>query len=727
MTAAVSIPKSEVGDNPSPSDPSAVYTCPMHAEIRHQGPGICPVCGMALEPATVVASEDTSELDGMIRRFWIGLCFTLPLLALSMTAGMPGLDFATRLGPWLGWIEAALASPVVLGAGWPLLGRAIESFRSWHLNMFSLIGVGVGASFGFSIVALLAPRRLPVAFLSHGMAPLYFEPAAVITTLVLLGQVLELRARSKTSAAIRSMMALAPDTAILIEGSVEHEIPLSRVQVGDHLRVRPGGRIPADGEVISGSSSVDESMLSGEAVAREKHAGDQVKAGTLNGHGSFVFQAAQIGSETVLSRIVTLVNTASRSQGATQRLADKVAAWFVPGVFTAAILTFIVWVALGPAPTFANAFVASVSVLIVACPCALGLATPVSIMVAMGRGAQQGILIKSADALEAMKLVDALVIDKTGTLTEGRPAVQRIEVNLGVDRNNLLNAIYSVELLSEHPLAAALARYAREQNARSLPVTDFVAHPGLGVTAKVNGRALAIGNQKLMTNIQIGIHDLGAGSRDDQASDESLILIAYDGQYAGSISIADPIRSTTKEAVAALQRAGIEVILSTGDSNSVANYVARQVGITEVHGDVLPEGKYQSVVQLQGEHHVVAMAGDGINDAPALAQADVGIAMGTGADIAMQSASIVLVHGDLMGLVRARQLSQKTIANIRQNLGFAFAYNVLGIPIAAGILYPTFGLLLSPMLASAAMALSSICVIANALRLRHADLSDTVL
>lgn len=701
---------------PLASSKAQIYTCPMHAEVRHQGPGVCPICGMALEPRAVTAHEDTGDADRMSRRFWLSVCFTLPLLLLSMTQPMWTTSFLQWTEAFTGWLEAALASIVVLGTGWPLLERAARSLRSRHLNMFSLIGVGVGASFMFSLFALIAPKHMPVAFLVNGRVPLYFEPAAVITTLVLLGQMLELRARSKTGSAIRSLLALAPDSATLVtSGTPDRVIPLSQVKVGDHLRILPGARIPADGEVVSGSSNVDESMMSGEPLPKDKHPGDKLKAGTQNSTGSLVMLANQVGSETLLARIVALVNDASRSQGRSQNLADKIAAWFVPCVFAAAVVTFLAWAVFGPEPNLSNAFVAAVSVLIVACPCALGLATPISIMAAMGWGAQQGVLIKSAQALEVMNKIDTLVIDKTGTLTEGRPEVQRFEVVAALDRTHLLDMIYSVEQQSEHPLAASILRYASQHNAKNQQVFDFCAHPGLGVTATVGGLPIVLGNARMMDQMKIDIVDV---KRLPQTG-ESVIFVGYNLAYAGLVGVMDTVRKNSRIAVKELQQLGIEVILATGDNATTAGLVARQVGIDDVKAEILPQGKHRVVTDLQAKHRIVAMAGDGINDAPALAQADVGIAMGTGADIAMQSASIVLVGGDLMGIVKARVLSQRTLRNIRENLGFAFAYNLLGVPVAAGVLFPTFGILLSPMAASAAMAFSSICVITNALRLRH--------
>ncbi len=678
---------------------------------------------MALEATIITEVADNSELQDMTRRLWFGVCLTTPLLLLTMVAPMAGFDLDRQLGPMMGWLQAGLATPVVLGAGWPLLKRAAASFRSWHLNMFSLIGVGTSSSFLFSALALLVPERLPVAFLDHGHAPLYFEPAAVITTLVLLGQVLELRARSKTGEAIRSLLALAPETAVMVDpNGTEREVPLGQVKAGDQLRVLPGGRVPVDGQLVSGNSSIDESMISGEALPNEKHPGDQVRAGTLNENGSFVMLASEVGSGTVLAKIVALVNNASRSQGSSQRLADRVAAWFVPAVFLASALTFLVWTLLGPEPSFGNAFLASVSVLIVACPCALGLATPISVMVAMGRGAQQGVLIKDADALEAMRTIDTLVVDKTGTLTEGRPHVERFETVSTKDRAKLLDIMYSMEKQSEHPLAASVARFAKEQGARDIGITNFLALPGLGITGSFGAVPVALGNLALMKQLNIDTHELGSSANGQITGGESLIFLAMDNSYAGLLRVTDPVRINSKEAVQALQHLGIQVILATGDNSATAASIASQVGIVDVRSDVLPAEKYQCVLDLQSRHRVVAMAGDGINDAPALAKANVGIAMGTGADIAMQSASIVLIHGDLMGIVKAKILSQRTITNIRENLGFAFAYNLIGIPVAAGALYPAFGLLLSPMLASVAMALSSVCVIANALRLRRISL-----
>ncbi|EGF32419.1 Lead, cadmium, zinc and mercury transporting ATPase [Oxalobacteraceae bacterium IMCC9480] len=697
-----------------------VFTCPMHAEIRQVGPGSCPLCGMALEPLEASAEDDTTELDDMTRRLWISVALTVPLMLLTMGDMLFGTPLHERLGMTLfNWLQAGLATPVVLWAGWPFFTRAAASFRTWNLNMFSLIGLGTGTAFAFSTVALLFPGLLPAAFLMDGMAPLYFEAAAGITTLVLVGQVLELRARARTNSAIKALLALTPDTAVrLRDDGSEEDIALDQVVPGDRLRVKPGARIPVDGEILEGHSNVDESMISGEPVPVEKSVGSNVVAGTVNQTGTFVFTAKKVGADTLLAHIITLVNAASRSRAPIQKLADTVAGWFVPGVMLVALLAFGLWSWLGPAPALAHALVAAVSVLIIACPCALGLATPISIMVGIGRGAQQGILIKDAEALELMEKVTALVIDKTGTLTEGKPRVQQVTAADGYDDAQVLALAAALETRSEHPLAQAIVDEAAQRKVSVGSASDFVSLTGLGIRGQVDGQRVAIGNAALMAQEQADTAPLQDRIKELQEKAHTVMLLAVDGKFAGLVSVTDPVKPTAAPAIAALKAAGLRIVLLTGDNPATAKAVADHLGITEVHAEVMPEDKYQHVKRLQADGAIVAMAGDGINDAPALAQADVGIAMGTGTEVAMQSARIVLVKGDLSGIAEARLLSRATMRNIRQNLVFAFGYNLLGIPLAAGVLYPWFGLLLSPMVASGAMALSSVSVITNALRLK---------
>ena len=710
-----------------PVSGDVIYTCPMHPEVRQIGPGACPKCGMALEPAVASAQEDTTELDDMTRRLRFSVALSLPLLVLTMGDLVPGVDFHRWLGmAAFDWLQAALATPVVVWGGWPLLERGWASFRTWNLNMFSLIALGTGAAFGFSVVALLFPSLLPAAFMMSGMAPLYFEAAAVITTLVLLGQVLELRARSRTNSAIKSLLALAPNTATRVgtDGSDE-EVHLDQVQVGDTLRVKPGDKVPVDGQVVEGHSSVDESMITGEPIPSEKTAGDRVSAGTVNGTGSFLFKAQKVGADTLLAHIVQMVNDASRSRAPIQKLADRVSAWFVPAVMAIALAAFGAWALLGPSPALANALVAAVSVLIIACPCALGLATPISIMVGVGRGAQEGVLIKDAEALELMEKVDTLVIDKTGTLTEGRPRVQAVVPAGGLDEREVMRLAASLEKPSEHPLAQAVLVHAKSLGARDSAVTGFESITGQGVKGNVDGKAVAFGNASLMSQIGSDFSALASQADLMQADGRTVMFLSVDGMAAGQIAVADPIKPTTRQAIAELKADGLRIVLLTGDNAATAAAVARQLGIDEVESGVMPAEKYRHVQALQARGRIVAMAGDGVNDAPALAQANVGIAMGNGTDVAMQSARVVLVKGDLLGIAKARVLSRRTMANIRQNLFFAFFYNLIGVPVAAGALYPWFGILLSPMIASAAMSLSSVSVITNALRLRTAALAKS--
>ncbi len=711
---------------PAPVKEGTKYTCPMHPEIVREGPGDCPICGMALEPMTVSAEEEENpELIDMTRRFWVSAVLTLPVLLIAMGEMVPGFDPGALIGETLsGYVQGALATPVVLWGGWPFFVRAWQSLRSMNLNMFTLIGIGVAAAYLFSLVALLLPGLLPEAFKIHGRAPLYFEAAAVITTLVLLGQVLELKARARTSDAIRSLLKLAPDTAIRIGADgKEEEVPLSEVRQGDRLRVRPGDKVPVDGEVAEGRSSVDESMVTGEPIPVEKGRGDPVTGGTVNGKGSFEMIARRVGSETLLSRIAQMVADAGRSRAPIQKLADTVAGWFVPAVILIAIASFIAWAAIGPSPAFAHALVAAVSVLIIACPCALGLATPVSVMVGVGRGANVGVLIRNAEALETLEKVDTLIVDKTGTLTEGKPAVQSIEIFGSIDQNTLLALAASVERASEHPLAEAVVAFAKERGIDLKRVEEFDSDTGKGVRGRIGDKRVLIGNQRALTDAGIQLSD---GARNTAAAlrqkGQTVIHVAVNDDLAGLIGIADPIKSTTGEAIRYLHQSGVRVVMATGDHEGTARAVAESLGIDEFHAGVLPQDKSKLVETLKAQGRVVAMAGDGINDAPALALADVGIAMGTGSDVAIESAGVTLVKGDLRGIARARLLSQRTMRNIRQNLFFAFIYNALGVPVAAGVLYPFIGILLSPMIASAAMSISSVSVIGNALRLKRVAL-----
>jgi heavy metal translocating P-type ATPase len=727
-TATATTAAAAAGPPPAPSADDAIYTCPMHPEIRHVGAGSCPICGMALEPMVATLVEDHAELDDMTRRFGIAVGLTLPVLILGMGDMLPVLELRRWLAPTIAdWLQALLATLVVWGAGWPLLVRAWQSFRSGRLNMFSLIGLGTLAAWGFSALALLFPQLLPPAFKTNGAAPLYFESAAMITTLVLLGQMLELRARARTGSAIRALLALAPDSALRIDADgSEHSVPLQQVHVGDRLRVRPGDKLPVDGALLEGRSSVDESMLSGEPMPVEKLPGAKLKAGTLNQTGSFIMRAEQVGSETMLAQIVRMVSDAGRSRAPIQKLADRVAGWFVPAVIGCALITFAVWAAAGPAPAMAHALVAAVAVLIIACPCALGLATPISIMVGIGRGAQQGVLIKDAEALQLMERVDTVVLDKTGTLTEGRPQVQRVVAAAPYRESDVLAYGAALERASEHPLARAILSHAAGHAAPELAVTGFESVTGQGVRGVVAGVEAAFGNEALLRSCGVELPGSpGAPASDPalstaRAAGETLMFLALKGSYAGFIGVADPVKPHAQQAVAQLKAQGLRLVLLTGDNAAAATVVARFTGIDDVQAGVMPQDKFRHIQALQQQGRVVAMAGDGINDAPALAQADVGIAMGTGTDIAMNSARIVLLRGDLRGILTARRLSRRTMRNIRQNLFFAFIYNSVGVPLAAGVLYPAFGLLLSPMIASAAMAASSVSVIANALRLRAA-------
>jgi Cu+-exporting ATPase len=701
------------------------WTCPMHPQIVRDAPGSCPICGMALEPRTVTLEPvEDLHLEDMTRRFWLSVVLSLPLVAAAMAEMVWGMAFRHAVDERVfGWGQLALATPVVLWGGWPFFERAWASFRTLRLNMYSLIGLGVAVAYLFSVFAVFAPGALPEAFKAHGMVPLYFEAAAVITTLVLLGEVLELRARSQTSSAVRALLGLAPNTAIRVEADrTEHEVPLADVKPGDRLRVRPGGKIPVDGVALDGHSVVDESMITGEPMPVEKAAGSPVTAGTVNQTGTFVMRAEKVGADTLLAQIARLVGEASRSRAPIQRLADLVSAWFVPGVIAIAVIAAVVWVVVGPEPRFANALVVAVSVLIIACPCALGLATPISVMVGVGRGALDGVLIKDAEALEVMEKVDTLVVDKTGTLTEGRPALQRVVAAPGFDENELLGAAASLEQASEHPLAAAIVTGAKARGLALAAAAGFESVTGKGVRGTVGGRTVLIGNARFLGEAGVDAAALEGEAEPLRRDGATAMLVAVDGRPSGDVAVADPDMASTPEAKRALADAGVAVVMLTGDNRNTARAVADRIGIAEFVAEVLPQDKYRTVQAMQAKGRIVAMAGDGINDAPALAQANVGIAMGHGTDIAMQSARVVLVKGDLRGIAKARALSRATMANIRQNLFFAFVYNALGVPLAAGVLYPVFGLLLSPMIAAAAMSLSSVSVIGNALRLRGANL-----
>jgi len=706
------------------------YTCPMHPQIVRPGPGACPICGMALEPRTAsIEMQENPELAMMSRRFWISVALSLPVLVLSMSDMIPGQPVQHALSMRaISWIEFLLATPVVIWGGWPFFERGWASIVNRSLNMFTLIALGTGTAYLFSVAAVLFPGAFPAAFrTSGGDLPIYFEAAAMITTLVLLGQVLELRARSRTSSAIQSLLRMAPKTARIVSGAGtssarEEDIPIDRVVAGDTLRVRPGERVPVDGVVIEGSSAVDESMVTGEPIAVEKVADSRVTGGTVNGTGSFLMRAERVGSETLLAQIVRMVSEAQRTRAPIQRLADVVASYFVPAVVLAAILTFVVWAVWGPEPRLAHGLVNAVAVLIIACPCALGLATPMAIMVGTGRGATAGVLIKNAEALEMLEKVDTVVLDKTGTLTEGRPKLERIETEAGQSEDEVLRLAASIERASEHPLAAAIVGGAREKGLGLASVQDFRAFPGKGVAGTVVGRRVALGNPALFTDLGVSFDAWAERVEMLRRDGKTVMLVAVDNKAAGIIAVADPVKASTPEAIAQLHRSGVRIAMVTGDSEATARSVAKQLGIDDVFAETLPQQKAEIVKKLQAEGHVVAMAGDGINDAPALAQADVGIAMGTGTDIAIESAGITLVQGDIRGIARARNLSRATMRNIRQNLFFAFVYNALGVPIAAGVLYPWFGLLLSPIIASAAMTFSSVSVITNALRLRHVDL-----
>ncbi|WP_051301744.1 heavy metal translocating P-type ATPase [Sedimenticola selenatireducens] len=699
------------------------YTCPMHPEIVQDHPGNCPKCGMSLESRSVDVEETNDELTDMFRRFRVSAVLALPVFILAMVADLaPGWLPESLTMHTVQWMEFGLATPVVLWGGWPFFVRGWQSVVSWNLNMFTLIGLGVAVAWIYSVIALLFPGIFPPNMLHDGTIPVYFEAAAVITALVLLGQVLELRARSRTNAAIKLLLGLAPNTARMVRADgTEEDISLDRVMPGDILRVRPGEKVPVDGVVTEGSSAIDESMVTGEPIPVEKSVGEPLIGATLNGTGSLLMRAEKVGSDTLLAQIVRMVSEAQRSRAPIQKLADIVAGYFVPAVVLIAVLTLIVWGFYGPEPRLAHAIINAVAVLIIACPCALGLATPMSIMVGTGKGAMLGVLIKNAEALEIMEKIDTLVVDKTGTLTEGKPKLVSVEVAQGFEEEELLSLAASLERASEHPLAEAIVRGAGERGAELVPTDQFESITGQGVTGIIGGRKVALGNIKLFEHLSIDPGSLAAVAESGRAQGQTVMFVAIDGRAAGLIGVADPIKASTLQAIRDLHDEDVMVVMLTGDNRTTARVVADQLGIDRVEAEVLPEQKAEIVKKLQAEGRTVAMAGDGINDAPALAQAHVGIAMGTGTDVAMESAGVTLVKGDLRGIVRARRLSRATMRNIRQNLFFAFIYNTLGVPVAAGILYPPFGLLLSPIIAAAAMSFSSVSVIANALRLKRAE------
>jgi len=711
---------------PEPLPQGTLYTCPMHPEIVQEGPGHCPICGMALEPMGAAPSDAPNpELTDFTWRLKVAVPLSLALVALDMGPHVFGVDPLPFLSPHLQqWLKLILAAPAVLWCGWPFFVRGFESIRSGWLNMFTLIGLGTGAAFLYSLIATVAPGLFPDAMRdAHGLIPVYYEAAAVIVALVLVGQVLELRAREKTGGAIRALLDLAPKTALRIDaGGKTETIPLAAVKVGDILRVRPGDKIPIDGTVVEGRSAVDESLLTGEPVPVEKTAGDRVTGGTLNGTGSFDMRVDRTGAETTLAQVVAMVAAAQRSRAPIQRLADTVSGYFVPAVIGVAVLAFLAWYFFGPAPQLAYGLVAAVSVLIIACPCALGLATPISIMVATGRGAQAGVLVRNAEALERLASVDIIVVDKTGTLTEGKPKLTAVEAASGFDENEVVGLAASVEAGSEHPLAAAILRGAEARGLAPAKAESFESVTGQGVKGRVDGREVLLGNARLMQGAGIDVAPLARAAEKRRAQGETVMFLGVDGKLAGLVGVADPIKATAGEAIARLHAVGLKVVMATGDNETTAKAVGARLRIDKIHADLKPEHKLILIEGLQRKGHVVAMAGDGINDAPALAKADVGIAMGTGADVAMESAGLTLLKGDLRGVVRAVKLARATMTNIKQNLFFAFVYNALGVPIAAGVLYPFFGILLSPIIAAAAMSLSSVSVVGNALRLRNVDL-----
>ncbi len=695
------------------------WTCPMHPQIVRDAPGSCPICGMALEPRTITLEDENPELKDMTRRFWISAALTVPLVAFAMLRHVPSAHMMTAGSDW---IELALAAPVVLWGGWPFFVRAIDSVRFRHLNMFTLIGLGVTVAFAYSLFATLLPSVFPASFRdSAGNVGVYYEAAAAIVTLVLLGQVMELRARSQTGAAIRALLGLAPKTARRVNSDgTEADIPLEQVTAGMTLRVRPGEKIPVDGVVAEGSSNVDESMVTGEPVPIEKKSGDKLIGATVNTTGSLLMRAERVGADTLLAQIVNMVSQAQRSRAPIQKLADKVSAWFVPAVIGVALITFAVWAVVGPSPRFVYAVVNAVAVLIIACPCALGLATPMSVMVAAGKGATAGVLFRNAEAIEVLRTVDTLVIDKTGTLTRGKPELTTVVASAGTAENELLRLAASVERASEHPLSAAIVAGAESRGLKLTSASDFSSTTGKGVRAAVDGRIVAIGNRAMLDELGVSAEGLTSRAEELRRDGQTVMFVVIDGRPGGLIGVADPVKESAPSAIEELHREGLRIVMLTGDSKTTAQAVASKLSIDEVIAEVLPDQKKSVIERLQKEGRIVAMAGDGINDAPALAQAQVGIAMGTGTDVAMESAAVTLVKGDLNGIVRARRLSRATMSNIRQNLFFAFVYNALGVPIAAGVLYPFLGVLLSPMMAAAAMSFSSVSVILNALRLRRA-------
>jgi Cu+-exporting ATPase len=704
--------------DPADVPKGTIWTCPMHPQIRWDHPGNCPICGMALEPLEPTAEEPVNpELIDMSRRFWVSLALTIPIVVLVVATEILGialLPVRTSI-----WVQLGLATPVVLWGGWPFFERLWASLRTRNLNMFTLIGLGVGVAYGYSLVGALAPQIFPPSLRTMGgFMPVYFEAATVITTLVLLGQVLELRARAATGKAIRALLGLAPKTARRMKDGREEDVPLEHVQVGDLLRIRPGEKVPVDGIVVEGHSSVDESMITGEPVPVEKAAGDKVTGATVNGTGSLLMRAERVGKDTMLSQIVRMVAAAQRSRAPIQKLADQVSGWFVPSVVAVSLIAFVAWGLFGPAPPLSHAIVNAIAVLIIACPCALGLATPMSIMVGTGRGAQAGVLVKNAEALELMEKIDTLVVDKTGTLTVGKPKLVAVEPAVGFEENDMLRLAAALERGSEHPLAAAIVEGAAERQIDLPQAKDFESRTGKGVSGMVEGRKVALGNAVLMSDLKIDPSSLQAQADEHRSRGEGVMFVAVDGEFAGILVVADPVKDTAAEAIAELHKEGIRIVMLTGDNRRTADAVGRRVGIDEVMADVLPDQKQAKIEELKQQGRRVAMAGDGINDAPALAAADVGIAMGTGTDVAMESAAVTLVKGDLRGIVRARKLSRATMRNIRQNLFFAFVFNAAGVPIAAGVLYPWFKILLSPIIAGAAMSLSSVTVIGNSLRLR---------
>jgi P-type Cu+ transporter len=716
-------PKCGMALEPVRVQPKVEWVCPMHPEVVQDGPGSCPICGMALEPRSAGSGAENPELRDMSRRFWISALLSLPLLLIGMAELLPGDPLAAVLSMQSrAWMMLALATPVCLWGAWPFYVRAVRSVVNRSLNMFTLIGLGVSVAFGYSVVATLAPGVFPASFRdAHGQVGVYFEAAAVIVTLILLGQVLELRARGATGAAIRKLLDLAPKTARRVNDSgSDEDVPLEHVLVGDRLRVRPGEKVPVDGAVLEGISSVDESMVSGESIPVEKAQGDRLVGGSVNGTGALLMRAEKVGADTLLARIVGLVEEAQRSRAPIQRLADSVSAWFVPIVMIVAVATFVVWALLGPEPRMAHGLVSAVAVLIIACPCALGLATPMSIMVATGRGASMGVLFRNAEAIERLRSVDTLVVDKTGTLTQGKPRLLTVEVLGSADEAALLHEAASLERGSEHPLAAAIVAGARERGIEPAEVEGFESITGKGVRGRIQGREVALGNRSLMETLGLDVAGISERAEALRRDGQTVVYVASGGAVAGLLGVADPIKESTPEALRELREDGVTVVMVTGDGRTTAQAVAGRLGIEAVDAEVLPDRKVEVVRRLQAAGHVVAMAGDGINDAPALAQADVGIAMGTGTDVAMESAPVTLVKGDLRAIARARALSRQTMRNIKQNLFFAFVYNALGVPLAAGALYPAFGVLLSPMFAAAAMSLSSVSVVVNALRLRGA-------